>query len=82
MMNAIINIHAKKGILDPKAKATKNALSSLGFEDIKNIKMGKQIIIDLGNKTSQEAKDIAEQMAKKLLVNEVIEDYTIEIQQD
>lgn len=78
-MRAIVNVYLKQGVLDPQGKATHHALSSLGFDGIKDIRIGKQIIIELDGLTNEEAKNKVKEMSETLLANTVIEDYEIEI---
>ncbi len=81
-MKAIVNIYLKEGVLDPQGKAVKHALGSLGFKDVEDVRIGKQIILTLKDgHTVEEAKKEVEQMCEKLLANTVIEDYDIEIVQ-
>ncbi len=81
-MRAVVNIYLKEGVLDPQGKAVKHALESLGFKDIEDVRVGKQIILTLKDGLSEEeAKKEVEEMCEKLLANTVIEDYTIEIVQ-
>ncbi len=77
-MKIVIDVFLKSGILDPQGKATEHALAVLGFEGVEEVRIGKQIVLNLATKDAQEAISQADAMAKKLLVNEVIEDYTIE----
>lgn len=79
-MKAIINIGLKKGVLDDQGKATHHALDTLGFKDlVKDVRIGKQIIMELNATSNEEAKNEAVKMCEKLLANTVIEDYEIEI---
>ena len=78
-MKASIEISLKDGILDPQAKAIFNALHSLGFECVKDLKIAKKMTLDLDLENPQEAEKIAESMAQDLLANPVIENYKIEI---
>lgn len=78
-MKAIVEISLKEGILDPQAKAIFNALHSLGFECVKDLKIAKKMTLDLSVENPQEAEKVAESMAKDLLSNPVIENYKIEI---
>ena len=48
-MKAIINISLKQGVLDPQGLAIQNSLSNLGFNNCKNVRTGKQIILDFQN---------------------------------
>ncbi|BCD68193.1 phosphoribosylformylglycinamidine synthase subunit PurS [Nitratiruptor sp. YY09-18] len=79
-MKAIVNIYLKEGVLDPQGKAVKHALGSLGFKDVEDVRVGKQIVLTLKDSLSEEeAKKEVEEMCEKLLANTVIEDYDIEI---
>ncbi|MDR0747847.1 MAG: phosphoribosylformylglycinamidine synthase subunit PurS [Helicobacteraceae bacterium] len=79
-MKAIINVSLKEGILDPQGKATRHALKTLGFENLESVRIGKQIVINLNTFDAREAREQAQKMAEELLVNEVIEEYSIDIQ--
>ena len=78
-MRLKVNVYLKDGILDPQGKAVHHALEVSKFENIKNIRIGKQIVIDLDIEDENVALNEADKMAKKLLVNQVTEDYDIEI---
>ena len=79
-MKAIVNVGLKQGVLDDQGKATHHALDTLGFKEIiKNVRIGKQIIIELNSSNEEEARVEVTKMCEKLLANTVIEDYNIEI---
>ena len=78
-MKAIVNIYLKEGILDPQGKAVHHALGSLGFDNIGNVRIGKQIILELEAEDTESAKAEVKEMTETLLANTVIEDYTIEL---
>ncbi len=80
-MKAIVNVYLKKGVLDPQGKAVHHALEALGFEDVENVRVGKQIVIDLKKESMQSAENEVKKMCETLLANTVIEDYSIEIVQ-
>ena len=80
-MKAIINIGLKKGVLDSQGKAAHHTLDTIGFENIvKDVRIGKQIIMELNCTDKEIAKKEASQMCEKLLANTVIEDYEIIIE--
>jgi len=80
-MKAIVNIQLKKGVLDSQGKATHHTLDTLGFKDIvKDVRVGKQIILELNTNDKEETKEQVKQMCEKLLANTVIEDYEIKIE--
>ena len=78
-MKVIVNVFLKEGVLDPQGKASHHALDSLGFEGVQDVRIGKQIILQLDTNDKQKAKDEVTQMCETLLANTVIEDYNIEI---
>lgn len=79
-MKAIVNVALKQGVLDDQGKATHHALDTLGFKElVKNVRIGKQIIIELNSTDAVSAKEEVTKMCQKLLANTVIEDYNIEI---
>jgi len=74
-MKARVYVMLKTGVLDPQGLAVKDALGSLGFEGVQEVRQGKVIELDLADGTSEE--EVA-QMCEKLLANTVIESYRIE----
>jgi phosphoribosylformylglycinamidine synthase len=78
-MKAIVNVYLKEGVLDPQGKAAHHALGSLGFDNVSDVRIGKQIILELDAKDQAAAKAEVREMTETLLANTVIEDYTIEI---
>ena len=75
-MKTSIYVTLKKGVLDPQGKAVQHALGSLGYKNVKGVRVGKFFEIELEGKSSE--KEFKE-MAEKLLANTVIEDYRIEV---
>ncbi|MCP4971219.1 MAG: phosphoribosylformylglycinamidine synthase subunit PurS [Arcobacter sp.] len=79
-MKAIVNVALKQGVLDDQGKATHHALDTLGFKEVvKDVRIGKQIIMELNATSKEEANEQVVKMCEKLLANTVIEDYDIEI---
>lgn len=76
-MKAIINIALKNGVLDPAGKATEHALGSLGFTNTSDVRIGKQIVLNIDVATKDEARAQLEKMCEELLANTVIEEYEI-----
>ena len=81
-MKVIVNISLKEGVLDPEGQAIKTSLSNLGFENLNNVRTGKQIILNFVNLEENEAVLEAKKMCEDLLVNSVIEKYKINILRD
>ena len=78
-MKAIVNIQLKEGVLDPQGKAVHHALGALGFDEVKNVRIGKQIILQIDESDKEKAKKRLTDMCEELLANTVIEDYSIEV---
>ncbi|WP_187648516.1 phosphoribosylformylglycinamidine synthase subunit PurS [Nitrosophilus labii] len=79
-MKAIVDIYLKPGVLDPQGKAVHHALESLGFNEVNDVRVGKQIILTLNESDENRAKERVKEMCETLLANTVIEDYKIEIE--
>jgi phosphoribosylformylglycinamidine synthase len=78
-MKARIHVSLKDGVLDPQGKAIGNALASLGFSGIGEVRQGKLIELELAETDPVRARAEVEAMCRKLLANPVIEDYAIEL---
>ncbi len=78
-LKAIVNIFLKEGVLDPQGKAVHHALSTMGFNDVKGVRMGKQVVLDLSTNDEAKAKAEVEKMCETLLANTVIENYSFEL---
>jgi phosphoribosylformylglycinamidine synthase len=78
-MKAIVNIALKSGVLDPQGKAVHHALGALKFKNVADVRIGKQIVLQLDGDDEVAAKKEVETMCEELLANTVIEDYDIEI---
>lgn len=78
-MKARIHITLKPGVHDPQGKAIANALASLGFNGVGEVRQGKYLELELGENDRAVALAAANEMCAKLLANPVIENYTVEI---
>lgn len=80
MYTAKINITLRKSILDPQGKAAHQALQDLGMNDIESARIGKFVELEIEASDKESAFKKADEACKKLLVNEVMEDYQIHIE--
>jgi len=80
MWSVNIFINLKKGVLDAQGAATQNALESLGFGEVKEVRIGKYINIKIEAKTQKIVSQRIEEMCKKLLANSLIEDFSYKIE--
>ncbi len=74
-MKVRIFVSLKPGVLDPQGRAIHHSLEGLGFDGVNDVRQGKMIEMDVADDTSDDALD---QMCRKLLANQVIENYRIE----
>ena len=79
-MKARIKVTLKHGVLDPQGKAIQNAIASLGFTGVNDVRQGKYIEVELAETSEDRAKETVERMCKDLLANSVIENYAYELQ--
>jgi phosphoribosylformylglycinamidine synthase len=78
-MKARIYITLKDGIHDPQGQAIQQSLHTLGFEVVKDVRMGKFLEIDLQATEKESAEVQIKSMCQKLLANMVIEDFRYEL---
>lgn len=81
MLKAEIYITLKKTVADPQGVTIKQALESMGYQGLEEVRIGKFITIGLGGRDKAAAQKEADQMCKKLLANPIIEDYRIEVRE-
>ena len=76
-MKIKVIVTLKSGVLDPQGKAIQQTLNGMGFATVKDVRQGKYFDLDIDESDEQKAKQSAEQICKKLLANQVIEDFKI-----
>ncbi len=81
MYKAKVNVTLRPSILDPKGKAAHHALKNLGLNEVQQVRIGKFIEMDVDASNKDEAAKVAEAACTKLLANEVMEDFEIEIEE-
>ncbi len=72
-----IHILPRRGILDPQGIAVANALHSLDFGSVSDVRIGKYILIETEADSAESARASADSMCRKLLANTVTEDFEI-----
>jgi len=80
-MKATVVVRLKPEVLDPQGDAVKRALGKLGFEGVRDVRVGKVIEIEIDSAHASDA-DLPRRlrrMADEMLANPVIEDYEVKI---
>ena len=79
-MKAVVTVMLKSGVLDPQGKAIGHALGTMGFTGVNDVRAGKVIVLELSETDPEQAQGAAEEMARKLLANTVIESFKVVVQ--
>jgi phosphoribosylformylglycinamidine synthase len=78
-MRVKINVFLKHGVLDPQGKAIEHSLHSLGYSEVRDVRTGKCLELELECNSRALAEERVREMCDKLLANPVIEDYRYEV---
>lgn len=79
---AEIDIMPLKALLDPQGKAVTASMKNLGLPEIENIRIGKHITLEIEAASKQEANKKVEDACKKLLANQIMESYSIRLEEE
>ena len=77
---AHINVMPLKELLDPQGKAVMSGLKNLGLGQVHDVRIGKHITLQIDAASKEEAQQLAENACQKLLANQVMEFYEVNIQ--
>lgn len=72
-----VKVMPLKELLDPQGKAVMGGLSNLGLNEISDVRIGKHITLQVDADSQETARQKAEEAAKKLLANPVMEYFEI-----
>lgn len=72
-----VHIAPRKGILDPQGKAVEGALHSMGFQAVRDVHVGRYIVLELDAADDAAARQDARAMCERLLANPVTEDFEV-----
>jgi phosphoribosylformylglycinamidine synthase subunit PurS len=78
-MRARVYVALKPSVFDPQGRVVADALLSLGYEDVQDVRQGKFFDLELSDTNPEAAKARVTEMADKLLANPVIESYRVEV---
>ncbi len=74
-----IKVMPLKELLDPQGKAVMGGLENLGLNGVEDVRIGKNITLQVNAESAERAKQIAEEASKKLLANPVMEYFEVSV---
>ncbi len=78
-MRARVFVNLKPSILDPQGKTIAEALRTLGYDAVRDVRQGKCFELDVDATSADQARALAAEVADRLLANPVIESYRVEV---
>jgi phosphoribosylformylglycinamidine synthase PurS subunit len=78
-MKAKVFVTLKKSVFDPQGRTIADALQSMGYAGIGDVRQGKFFELDLEAANAEQARALASEVADKVLANPVIESYRVEV---
>ncbi len=79
IFGARVRVALKPTVNDPQGDATLGALKSLGFESVRNVRVGKSLTLEIDAADEESARREVNEMCAKLLANPVIEAYEVDV---
>jgi phosphoribosylformylglycinamidine synthase len=79
-MKARVYVTLKQSVFDPQGQTIADALHSLGYKNVGDVRQGKFFELDVAAASADQAKQVASEVADKLLANPVIESYRVEVE--
>jgi phosphoribosylformylglycinamidine synthase len=77
---ATVTVMLKPVVNDPQGLTVRHGLHQLGFRDVQEVRVGKQIVVTMGAESQAAAERTATDMARRLLANSVIEDFSVAVE--
>jgi phosphoribosylformylglycinamidine synthase PurS subunit len=81
-MRVRILVSFKDSVLDPQGQAVRNALHTMGYAAVRDVRQGRVFELELEGVTKKEAEQLVPEIADKVLANPIIEKYTWQILRD
>ena len=78
-MRARVFVTLKPSVFDPQGATVAEALHSIGYQSVKDVRQGKYFELDIDTSSADEARKIASEVSDKLLANPVIESFKVEL---
>jgi phosphoribosylformylglycinamidine synthase subunit PurS len=78
-MKAHVWVMLKPTVLDPQGQTIQHALASLGYTQVRDVRQGKFLVLELDGTSREDAQKQIERIAREILTNPVIEEFRFEI---
>ncbi len=78
---ANINVMPQKALLDPQGKAVTGSMKNIGLPEVKNVRVGKHITLEIEAENAESAKEKVDTACKKLLANMIMETYDFQLEE-
>ncbi|TWE01889.1 phosphoribosylformylglycinamidine synthase [Neobacillus bataviensis] len=79
MFKAIVYVTLRESVLDPQGNAVQESLHSLGYEEVRDVRIGKYMELEINSDDQKAAEERVRDMCEKLLANTVIEDFRFDL---
>ena len=79
-MKARVYVTLKKSVFDPQGKTVHDALGSLGYAGVADVRQGKFFELQFEGLSADKARETADDIARRVLANPVIESYRVELE--
>jgi phosphoribosylformylglycinamidine synthase PurS subunit len=79
-MKARVFVTLKPSVFDPQGHTISDALHSMGYTGVGDVRQGKYFELELNSSSADQARALAAEVADKLLANPVIESYRVEVE--
>jgi phosphoribosylformylglycinamidine synthase subunit PurS len=80
MPRARVYVTLKKSVFDPQGHTIHDALRSMGYQGVSDVRQGKFFEVELEGVAPDQARQTADEIARKVLANPVIESYRVEVE--
>ena len=78
-MKARVFVTLKPSVFDPQGQTIAEALHSMGYQGVGDVRQGKYFELELDVQSADKARTLASEVADRLLANPVIESYRVEV---
>ena len=79
-MKARVYVTLKKSVFDPQGRTIQDALGTLGYRGVSDVRQGKYFELQLDGLSGDKGREAVEEIARKVLANPVIESYRVEVE--